>query len=365
MQPVKSRELPAPDQTPVEFPGPKEHGPTEAPSLSDGTAFAKALLDETFDAPLGRVFELLFGDDNAFMKDFLSNNQKVLDVQITPFADKNGKSTRAETYVKPLSGPIGPKQTRCICEDIIEVKDFDTAVQVIQSTTSPDVPSGDAFVIKTRFSLMWGPRNTTRLVTNCVIEWSKSSWIKGAIEKGATSGQVQFMSDLSNAIKSTLQDGGKRRKSRSRRAISDTRVEDTGEEKTTTSTQAPQGIVVSALSIVSNININVLILVMLIGVVLAILRIQGTIKSEIAERHRLYNMQHEKLWQHEEAELWNWLSERTFGYEYDAIGEQPSQRRHVDEVSDAMGKLQLQEALAQAREHLAVLEEAADMHDVD
>ena len=343
----------------TEFPGPKEHAPTEAPSLSDGTAFTKALVDEILEAPLGQVYDMLFSDEHPFMNDFLTNNQKLLDVQITPFADKAGESTRSLTYIKPLSGPIGPKQTRCISEDTVEMKDFERAVQIVQSTTSPDVPSGDAFVIKTRFSLMWAERSRTRLVSNCTIEWSKSSWLKGAIEKASNNGQAQFMTDLVAALKSQLQDsGGKRRKNKTRKQRSDTRGTDASESRPNTASMESAGFVGTLTSIFSHVNSNVLIFVLLAGIMVAILRMQHNIKQELSVRSQM-SLQHDQAtWYREEHKLWEWLSDRT-------VQQSDENDKGGSSKIGTLERAQLKEAILQARESLAVLEEAAVLADAD
>lgn len=342
------------------FPGPIEHLPTEAPSLSDGTSYAKALLDEIFEAPVGKLFDLLFGDDTSFMKDFLTNNQKVLEVQVGKFNDKEGQNSRTITYVKPLNGPIGPKQTRCICEDLIELKDFGSAVQVVQSTTSPDVPNGDLFVIKTRFSLMWAARNNTRLVSNCTIEWSKSSWIKGPIEKGANSGQVQFMSDLAEAIRAHLLGSGGKKKSGKIRKQSLTQKETVVKEAPTTTVQTEDGRGLLGLisSVSEHVHLNVLIFVILFGLTISVMRIQHALMQDPGPRSGSGVVGiPEYHWQQEEADLWSWLSSRTFSGE-DAHGS--SEIRSTNLADDSLSKLQIQEALLQARARLSVLEEAEE-----
>lgn len=61
---------------------------------------------------------------------------------------------------------------------------------------------------------MWAGGSTTRVLITCTIEWSKSSWIKGAIEKGANEGQVSFSKDLIAELRKKLEGGttgGKRK----------------------------------------------------------------------------------------------------------------------------------------------------------
>lgn len=337
--------------TAADFPGPTEHAITEAPSVGDGSAFAKHLIDECFEAPLGQVFELLYGADKSFMQEFLSKNQKLLDVQVSSFIEKSGKSVRSTSYVKPLSGPIGPKQTRCLLDDVIEMKDFERCVQIVQTTTSPDVPSGDAFAVKTRYSLMWGPHNTTRMVSNCMIEWTKNSWIKGPIEKGVNSGQAQFTADLVEAIRHHIAMNSTDRKKRLKAKKSKEKSE--GGEVPTITVQAqsmPSNSSFGLSGIVENINTNVLIFVLLLGMMIAMMRMQRTIHDLAKQAHNSNELPLSMRWQHEESDLWTWLAERTSRSSKTSV--LANVRRAAVPLNPEMTQLQIREALKQQIEVL-------------
>lgn len=104
------------------------------------------------------------------------------ELQISDWApEKSGSNLLARTmsYIKPLNGSIGPKQTKCLLTDESAHVDFDDYVCVITSTRTPDVPSGSAFCVKTRTSMTWSKNNTCRVLVTTGVEWSKSSFIKG------------------------------------------------------------------------------------------------------------------------------------------------------------------------------------------
>jgi hypothetical protein len=88
--------------------------------------------------------------------------------------------TRSYSYIKPLSGSIGPRQTRCNITERMDIFDLEKAVGVIAETCTPDVPNGNNFKVKTRYTLSWGPSNRTRIKASWTIEWTGSSWIKGS-----------------------------------------------------------------------------------------------------------------------------------------------------------------------------------------
>jgi len=162
-----------------DFPGPTAHSPTDCGDAS--SHFDKFLGDEIVPAPLGKVFSLMFGPMSVnFMSKWLANDQKCSDFHME---DQKGlgpdNRSRTYDYIKPLTGPIGPKQTKCIVTEHIENIDFEKAVNVMCTTQTPDVPSGNVFSTKTRYCLSWGDNNSTRIQANFTVEWTGKSWIKG------------------------------------------------------------------------------------------------------------------------------------------------------------------------------------------
>lgn len=87
--------------------------------------------------------------------------------------------TRTTSYIKPLTGSIGPKQTKCHIVDEQEHLDFEDFISVITTTRTPDVPSGGVFSVKTRTCFTWAGSNSTRVVVTSVVEWTGKSWVKG------------------------------------------------------------------------------------------------------------------------------------------------------------------------------------------
>lgn len=166
----------------TDFPGPATHGPTEC--SDSATHYDIVVKDEIIPAPLGKIYSMLYGPaSGVFVMKYLNEECKVLDLEFED--DKKGISndnkTRQYTYIKPLGGSIGPKQTKCITTESLDAFDLEKAVSVTCTTQTPDVPSGSAFSVKTRYCLSWAPNNSTRLQMNCGIEWTAKSWLKGAI----------------------------------------------------------------------------------------------------------------------------------------------------------------------------------------
>jgi hypothetical protein len=124
------------------------------------------------------------------------------------------KRERRLSYIKPLNNSMGPKQTKCNITEQVQVQDFNSSCVALTTTTTPDVPSGSSFQVMTKFCMMWAGGPTTRVLITCTIEWSKSSWIKGAIEKGVNEGQASSSKDLLAELRKKLEGGtvgGKRK----------------------------------------------------------------------------------------------------------------------------------------------------------
>lgn len=169
-----------------DFPGPATHAPTDCGDAD--THYKKITGDDVVPAPLGKVFDMLFGPSSAaWMTKFLTVDQKCTDLQME---DKKGLSldnrTRMYNYIKPLNASIGPKQTKCIISEFIENLDLEKAVNVLVTTQNPDVPSGNVFSVKTKYCLTWAENNATRVQINCTIEWTGKSWLKGMITRTLT-----------------------------------------------------------------------------------------------------------------------------------------------------------------------------------
>lgn len=163
-----------------DFPGSPTHAPTECGEA--GEHYDRPLTDTTVPAPLGKIYSLMFGPaSNAFMRKWLVEDQKSRELNLAEdkFGLDNEHKTFTFDYIKPLSAPVGPRQTKCITTVTLVAFDLEKAVSIDCSTQTPDVPSGSVFTTKTRYCLMWGPENTTRIIANCTVEWTGKSWLKG------------------------------------------------------------------------------------------------------------------------------------------------------------------------------------------
>lgn len=176
---VKNGDKPGASKEP-DFPGPSTHAPTEY--TDPNGQYEKVIKDELIPAPLGKVYSFVFGPASGeFMTRFLVDNQKSGELQFegTTKGLTNESRIRKYSYIKPLNGSIGPKQTKCISTENLDFLDLEKAVLVTLSTQTPDVPSGNVFATKTKYLFTWAPGNQTRFLMTCTIEWTGKSWLKG------------------------------------------------------------------------------------------------------------------------------------------------------------------------------------------
>jgi hypothetical protein len=312
----------------LDFPGPPTHAPTACGD--DGSHLERLLMEDNIPAPLGKIYSLMFGPASGkFMRKWLIEDQKSMDLQLEDDGKglDNDHKTMTFSYIKPLSGSIGPKQTKCIINQTLEQFDLNKAVTVSCSTQNPDVPSGNIFVVKTRYCLSWGPNNTTKYIATCQIEWSGKSWLKGPIEKGANDGQLQYQKDIVAALKaavtlkSALKTGakGKTRGGRRKKDSTDAAVDPSITTLSKAATKAPEphwGLfepLRGPLGPVADlVHPSVIIAFLTITVFFLWWRLSsaGARTSTISMPHAQRMVAYDELWRQEESELWRWLEER-------------------------------------------------------
>src|SRR5579862_6379466 len=146
------------------------------------------------------------------------------------------KRERQVSYTKALNNSVGPKQTKCNITEQIQTEDFNSFCVALTTTMTPDVPSGSSFQVMTKYCMMWAGGTSTRVFITCTIEWSKSSWIKGAIEKGVNEGQLAFAKDLLSELRRKLEGsspGSKRKPGEKKKSGKRKREEHKDDERAT------------------------------------------------------------------------------------------------------------------------------------
>lgn len=378
--------------TPVDYPGPTAHAVTEC--TDSATHYDRIVKDEIIAAPLGKIYSLLYGaQSGAFVRKYLLEEQKVTDLVLED--DKTGLNSdiksRQYTYIKPLGGSIGPKQTKCITTENLDFFDLEKSVSVTCTTQTPDVPSGNGFSVKTRYCLSWAPGNSTRFQMNCGIEWTTKSWLKGPIEKGANDGQQAYGDGLVKVLKSGLvrpraatsgSKGGKSGKKKSKKDRGD-RIKE--KESAVAKKEEDWGLLEPARGVLGPVVgiarplMNGYVAFGVIGVLLFMLWFRkptsagdmgfvGGRLSNPAQRFAAY----EEMWRKEESELWDWLEDRT-GMDLLSDTSTARTRKHAPKKSNVksryieaklqeerMSEREMEAAIRVTQERLLVLQKAVE-----
>ncbi|KAG0057640.1 hypothetical protein BGZ83_007013 [Gryganskiella cystojenkinii] len=167
----------------------------------DGRHYANTFMTETYPGSVEAMWKLLF--DSNFAKEFLTSEaMKGADVQEDSWQKtSNGTSTKTTRYTKWLGMPIGPKTTKAILTDVCEIKNFEDYTTTVTTTSTPDVPSGGSFTTKVRTCITWAGPGQVQMVVTGAVEFTKSSWIKGQIEKGAAEGLTTHYKELNKTLR--------------------------------------------------------------------------------------------------------------------------------------------------------------------
>jgi hypothetical protein len=190
--------------------GPDVHAPTSVEDRLTPHSNEIELFDEIFEAPMGVVYDLIFGTTNtSFHRNFLQDHDgsEISEFDLFhPMEDDPTKLERTYTYRRALGYSIGPKSTKCEVSEIIEHLNFSDYITVLTTTVTPDVPLGNSFSVKTRYTFTWDEDNCTRLKLSFYIDWVGKSWIKAVIEKQSLSGQKATANDLIVALKEEIRE---------------------------------------------------------------------------------------------------------------------------------------------------------------
>lgn len=187
----------------------QEHPVTTCDCDAKGAHLKEVVMDEVFDATPHQLFDLMFVSD--FMERFFVENQHLQEVDVGEWNSEDKTTEEADAarkvhYVKPLNGPIGPKQTRCLITDEQLHIDFDNFCTTLTTTRTPDVPSGNNFAVLTRMCFTWAENRRVRLYVTCSVEWSGRSMIKGIVDKASIDGQRDYFRDLGQMAREYISD---------------------------------------------------------------------------------------------------------------------------------------------------------------
>ncbi|KAI8802606.1 hypothetical protein BJ742DRAFT_858308 [Cladochytrium replicatum] len=191
----------------------------------------KRVLEESYDGSFGYVVKLMFGDGGAFLANHF-RERGLKDVLMSPWSvdgtgelvsveekGREGKGWEIEIeefkvgmkrkvqYTMALSGPIGPKSTRCLMtEQVVEV-DPKGFVCIASSAESLDVAESTGFIFQnlTRTCISHDGPGKTRLKAYVGIEFVKVNFmVQGIIRTTAIDGMTTSYKELSAAVRKHL-----------------------------------------------------------------------------------------------------------------------------------------------------------------
>ncbi|GBC02138.1 hypothetical protein RclHR1_04480002 [Rhizophagus clarus] len=166
--------------------------------LKNNQHYDNIIMDVKFKGTIEKIYNLLY--TSGFAAEYLKENND--NVNIGEWTkDDEGKLFRQSNYTKRLGRTPGLKSTKCYIKDEILHQDFDNYVTILTSTSSPDVPSGGIFIVKTRTCIMWADLNVTRVIVTSTVEFSGHTILKSTIEKKSLEGQLLFYTEFEMAIR--------------------------------------------------------------------------------------------------------------------------------------------------------------------
>ena len=286
------------------------------------------------------------------------------------------KYERQVSYIKPLNNSMGPKQTKCNLTEQVQKQDFTAFCVALTTATTPDVPSGSSFQVMTKYCMMWAGGSSTRMLITCTIEWSKSSWIKGAIEKGANEGQAAFAKDLIAELRKKLESGaatGSKKKATGKRKLEKIRREEQEDEKASEEKNEPGGPRRRMKDVIASVTETIkpiltplfswasVLCILLLMVFYALVRVEMTMRN-MSQVRGSQSTGHLSFGMGAERGLWEWIDTRIESVtkeELDGdvlrqnLGDQGLTDESLEDVENAIrtteGKLNALKALIQKR----------------
>ncbi|KAI5478913.1 gram domain protein [Pseudohyphozyma bogoriensis] len=168
----------------------------------EGEEFETVAMDEKFPTSPELLWGILNGSEaKEFLTEFLDGKMGVKDLEIGDWVDDQ----REVHYDKPLHSSVGPKSALCNIKDVIEHQDPEKYYSLFSTTSTPNVPSGNGFIVKTRTVITWSNVGGARMRVTTEVEWSKvNRMLKGIIERSSIEGQKTYHKDLEEILRKRI-----------------------------------------------------------------------------------------------------------------------------------------------------------------
>lgn len=115
--------------------------------------------------------------------------------------------SRTTEFTTPVNAPIGPKQA--LAKGVEKILHYTPGkfLCLVTSSQAVNVPAGKDFQSRSCISIYQESPNSVRLVISCQVEFFKSLWIKGIIEKSNTETAKDFNKDFAAWCKEVAHKG--------------------------------------------------------------------------------------------------------------------------------------------------------------
>ena len=206
--PIYKMSADSPNASDISYDGPYCNDARLTKNIPTRSADEYVLADIELSGAPGLIFQILFNETKpTFLHQFLSKQDSSHFTDIGAFElNADGVNAREYSYQKQLHFPVGPSTTLCKVEESILHYDLNDYIELVNTTRTPNVPSGGNFSTKTRYIIQWHENTRCKLKLSFWVEWTGSSWIKNMVESSCKTGLVTSTVDFVNLIEEFIEE---------------------------------------------------------------------------------------------------------------------------------------------------------------
>jgi len=183
-----------------------ESSPSQADAFTMMNRTVDVMVDVRYPTAPIELYKLMF--DSDFLVEFLTENQKVKDLEFDSWKEHSGLYSRDFHYTKPVTG-VGPKEVYCQEHEENIHRDESSYIETETTTHTPNVTYGKSFHVITHTHIEWADnlRHEEGCILNVKLEIVWTGWcpFKGMVEGRIIDGQKQFSNDMDDAVRSELE----------------------------------------------------------------------------------------------------------------------------------------------------------------
>lgn len=165
--------------------------PAESVSCNCAQHLDKVEADVVLHANAKQVFDLMFKHSDIWAQ--LNASKQYGPPTVSEWQDNK----RTLQYSMPVSNPMVKAKETDVTEtqEILEQKEY-TCYIVSVTTKTPNLPYADAFVPTIRYCITYETASTCRLVCSLGVQWLRSIFVKGMVNRAATKGMQETIAGV-------------------------------------------------------------------------------------------------------------------------------------------------------------------------